>query len=654
MSEQFKRLFTPLQIGPVTIRNRIVFGPHSTRFAEDHLPSERHVYYYAERAKGGVGLIITESSSVHPSSERRRHEIRAYDPRSVEGYSKIAKAVHEHGAKIFGQLVHAGAHTTGAVTYLPLWAPSPIINVASGELPKEMSVEEIEEVVCAFGEAAGYMKEGGFDGIEIHGASSYLVEQFMSPISSKRRDKYGGELENRLRFAYEVIDCVREAAGEGLAVGMRITGDELVDGGLTLDEMQEIAVRLEATGKLDYLNVQAGSSHCSFLFIPPMAVPLGFSNYLASGIRKVVKEIPVLAGGRIKDPVQAERILEEGHADMIAMVRPLVCDPEFPHKACEGREEEIRKCIACNQGCLARTAMQETLTCIQNPAAGREKEMGTIKPAVVKKRILVIGGGTAGLEAARVAALRGHEVILFEREEELGGQVRLAAKLPTREEFGDVIRNLRGEIERLKVEVRLGVEATPELIEEEGPDVVIVATGSRPLRSGFTSESEGVDQGNILTVWDVLDEGVEVGRRVVVIDGDGGWRGVGTAEFLVDKGKDVEILTGFSLVGMNLSNTSDQVMLYPRLYSKGVKLSPQTGVKEINGDKVIAYHIYSGEKRTIEGVDTVVLAIGEEACNELFSSLRGRVPELYAVGDCVAPRGVEMAIYEGHRVGRLV
>lgn len=652
MSDQFRFLFAPLKIGPVTVRNRIVFGPHSTRFAELDLPSERHAYYHAERAKGGVGLIITESSPVHPTSRRRRNEIAAYDPGVVEGYSKIARMVHEHGAKVFGQLVHAGAHTDGVVTLLPLWGPSPIADPQTREVPKEMTPGEIEEVVHAFGEAAVYMREGGFDGVEIHGASSYLVEQFMSPLTNRRKDEYGGELENRLRFAYEVIDNVREAVGEDLAVGMRITGDELGDGGSTLDDMQEIAVRLEATGKLDYLSVQMGSSYCVFLMLPPMEVPLGFGDYAASGIRKVVREIPVMAGGRIKDPVQAERVLERGHADMIAMVRPLICDPEFPRKAREGRVEEIRNCLACNQGCLARTVRQLGLSCIQNPAAGREKEMGTIEVAETSRKVLVIGGGPAGMEAAKVAALRGHEVILFEKEEELGGQIRLAMKLPTRDEFEDLIRNLKGELERLKVEVRLGVEATPELIEGEEPDVVVVATGSRPLRSDFCRKHDE-NQVKVLTVWDVL-EGMGVGQRVVVIDRDGGWRGAGTAEFLADEGKDVEILTEFSSVGIDLSVTLEQGRLYERLFSKGVRASPHTGVKEIEGDELIAYHTYSGRERVVEGVDTVVLAIGQASCSELLTSLRDRVPELYAVGDCVAPRDLEMAIYEGNRVGRLI
>ncbi|MBM4465478.1 MAG: FAD-dependent oxidoreductase [Chloroflexi bacterium] len=660
MFSSFEYLFQPLDIGPVTARNRLMLSAHTTDFAVGHLPSERHAAYYAERARGGVGLIVQETQPVHPTSQRYTREVHAYDARAVEGYARIASAVHALDTLIFGQLLHSGSHGDGSISWLPLWSASPIPNVSNREIPKEMDIAEIRVVVRAFGDAAMNLKAGGYDGIELHGASSYLLAQFMSPVLNRRTDGYGGTLEKRLRLVFEVIEFVREQIGPDMALGIRLSGDELVPGGLTLEDMQDIAIRLEDHGQLDYVSVTLGSSHAPFFMIPPMAVPLGYAVYAASQIRRMLKRLPVFICGRINDPVQAEGILRDGHADMVGMVRPLICDPDLPNKARDGRLDDIRPCISCNQFCLARHAEEKGITCIQNPRAGRETdpEMQPIQPATVPRKVVVVGGGPAGMEAARVAALRGHTVTLYERENILGGQVNLAALLPTREEFGEIVRYLSRQINRLGVILKLGREATIEDVLAEGADAVVIATGSFPMCTGFSparldvQELPGVHQENVLTVWDVLRDSVPIGRRVVVIDEDGSWQGAGIAEFLLERGKSVEILTPFLFVGINLTKTFDHSLLYRRLFAKGARIISNYAVKAICGNVVHTYHVYSGAEQRIEDVDNVVLAMGYMAEDSLYRALKGKVPELYAVGDCAAPRNVGMAIYEGYCVGR--
>lgn len=667
MSQQFQYLFTPLQIGPITVRNRVLITAHTKNYAVNNILSDRHIAYYAERAKGGVGLIVTEMQAVHPTSTGAFHNIcLGFDSgKTIPQYRKLSQAVHAHGGKVVCQVWHCGQHTDGQVIHddwQPVWAPSPVPCVLSRETPHEMEVEEIQEVIRGFGQTARNIKEGGVDGVELHGAHSYGIGQFLSPFSNKRTDQYGGSLENRMRFVLEVIEAIRRECGDDFVLGIRISGDEFAPGGLDQEDMKGIAQRLEATGKVNYISVSGGTYHSLAIPVPGMAIPLGSLVYLAAGVKEAVQNIPVFTVARINDPIQAEKILADGYADMIGMTRANICDPELANKAKEGRIEDIRTCMACSEGCIQRLFAQRQATCVQNPAAGREEKWGsgTLKAAPKKKKVVVVGGGPAGMEAARVAALRGHEVVLYEKEPELGGQVLLAAKLPYRDEFGGSARFLSLQVNKLGVQVRLGTEATPELIQRERPDAVVVATGSEPLRTGFTALRPdlpglpGVEQGNVYAVHDVIRGTASIGQRVVLIDDDGHHRSVGTGELLADMGKQVEILTRLPFVGMDIVLT-DLSLLYQRLLEKGVILTPFTGVKEIRGNQVVAFPIYAPQQeRTIEGVDTVVLAMGNRACNELYRSLKGQVKELYAVGDCVAPRRIAMAIYEGHKIGRTI
>ena len=663
---EFKYLFAPLVIGPVTVRNRIVFNSHAGYLGENSMPAEQVRNYHVERTKGGVGLQIMGCIPVHPTGLRRAPGFYDFDDSIIPYYKELAEAIHEYGGKIFVQYFHACLSAEPDESMLPLWAPSAVQAGGSGpvEIPKEMEIEDIEEVIEAFAQAAKRAKEGGLDGVELHftNTNALLAGCYMSPLTNKRTDKYGGSLENRLRLPMEIIDRVRHTIGNGdVALGIRISGDELLPGGLNQDDMKVIAQKFAETGKIDYINVTIGSRANISLVVPPMAVPLGYQVYLAAGVKEVVN-IPVFTVGRINDPVQAEQILADGHADMIGMVRALICDPDLPNKTREGRLDDIRKCIACNQSCLKRIYECRHISCIQNPAAGREGEMGadTIKPASVKKRILVAGGGPAGMEAARIAAIRGHQVILYEKENELGGQVNLAAKAPYQSDFGEVTRYLSSQIKKLGVKMNLGIEVTPGVVGKENPDTVVVATGSIPQRTGFSPLCPevdilpGVEQENVVTAQDVLRGDADVGQKVVLIDDNGGKEAAGTVELLADKGKKVEVITRFHSIGVDLEITLEQALLLSRLLKKGVAISPYTGVRSIQGKRVTVFNVYSGEERTVDDVDTVVLAMGKTANDSLYHSLKGKVKELYRIGDCVAPRKIDKAIYEGNKVGRIL
>lgn len=651
MYGQFKYLFSPLQIGKTVVPNRISFSAHLTNFAENNLPSEQHVYYLAERAKGGAGLIITEEQSVHPTDHAYEKLIDAFKPEVVPRYHKICRAVHEYETKIFAQLNHNGAQSDGTLSRLPVWGPSPVPDVMFREVPKEMEREDIKEVMAAFSKSATHVREGGFDGIELQIGHSSLLRQFLSPLSNLRTDEYGGSLENRMRLALEVIEAVRATVGADFTLGIRLCADEMIPGGLTLDDTKEMARRFEATGKIDFIDLSVGTFYNLYLVGGTMHTPLGYTIPLSAGIKEVVN-LPVFATGRINDPVMAERILADGQADMIGMVRAQICDPEMPNKAKEGRLEEIRYCVADNQGCYGRVAVNKSIGCIQNPAIGNEKAqgIGSLKPASVKKRVLIVGGGPAGLRAAEVAAKRGHKVTIYEKKAKLGGQVNIAALGAGREELGAVIRNEENQLKILPVAIVLNKEVTPEFILEQNPDVVIIATGSVPKECPVP----GADGPNIFNVWQVLLGEADPGNRILFIDYDGHHQATATAEFLADQGKEVHMLTSSLFVGNDLGPIQDLYLTRQRLLQKGVTFTPDFAVMEIKGLEVHGFNVYSNEWRTFSGYDSIVLAMGNRVEDGLYRALKGRVKELHCIGDCVAPRKIDMAILEGDKVGRTI
>ena len=650
MSTQFHYLFEPIRVGSVTLKNRIVSTAHSTRFAEDGVVGDRFCDYHEARAKGGVGLIITEAQPVHPSSVPRMGMIHNWNDRVIPGFKNLAKAVQKHGAKLFGQISHHGRQMSSSITQRSILAPSALPCPLKREVPKEMEIEEIQEIVDHFGKAAGRLKEGGFDGVEVMVGHGYLLNEFLSPAMNKREDEYGGSLGNRLRIIFEILDNVRKNVGNDFTCGIRMSGDEFIKEGLTLEEMKEVARLLEGTGQVDYLNVSAGNYAVPHFIVPPWYVPPGAFVYLSAGIKGEVN-LPVGCIGRINDPLLAEKILESHQADLVGMCRALIADPELPKKAQEGRLEDILPCIGCRQMCSGvGTATTLFLGCTVNPSVGYEREKEALKPTEKKKKVLVIGGGPAGLEASRMAASRGHQVILFERNKELGGQVELFTRDPMRAEFGGLIRFLVKQNEKLRVDVRLGKEVTPEMVIEEKPDAVVLATGSIPWRPPIP----GIEGERVLDSWQVLKKEKEVGANVLIIAGREGHQApVSLAEFLKDQDKKVQVLSELSVVGADIETNTFR-MLYQRLFEKGVVLRPFTGVKEIKDRKVIVYNVFTKHEEEIDEVDTVVIAAGNRSNHQLYKSLKGKVKELYSIGDCVSPRKVSDAILEGNRIGGLI
>jgi mycofactocin system FadH/OYE family oxidoreductase 2 len=647
----FKYLFSPLKIGKIVVSNRISFSAHLTNFAENCLPSERHVHYLAARARGGTGLIITEEQSVHPTDRAYEKLIEAFRPEVIPGYKKITRAIHEYDTKIFAQLNHNGQQCSGTLSRLPVWAPSPVPDVLFREVPKEMEVEDIGEVIEFFCRSAIHVREGGFDGIELQYGHSSLARQFMSPLTNLRQDEYGGSFENRMRFPLELTAAVRRHIGDDFTLGVRLCADEMIPGGLTLEDAKHIARQLEEQGYIDFMDLSLSTFYNLYLVGGTMHMPLGYAVPLAAGIKEVVR-LPVFATGRINDPILAERILASGQADMIGMVRAQLCDPDIVRKTKEGRPEEIRYCIADNQNCYGRVGLNKPIGCVQNPAVGLEKEEGEIHLVSTrqKKRVMVVGGGPAGMWAAKIAAMRGHAVTLYEKEDDLGGQVFIAMKGAGREEFGVIIRNEKNQLQKLNVPIVLNHEVDDAFVLENDPEAVIIATGSKPKVCPVT----GCTWPLVLNVWNVLKgEGI-IGQRVIFIDYDGHHQATSCAEYLADSGRSVHMVTPSLFVGAELGPSQDLFLSRQRLLQKGVTFTTDFAVMEIRGAEVHGFNVYSNEWRVFEGYDTVVAAMGNQAEDALYKSLKGRVKELYRIGDCVAPRKVDMAIHEGYMAGKRV
>jgi mycofactocin system FadH/OYE family oxidoreductase 2 len=658
----YPHLFSPLQIGGVTVRNRIMQTAHVKLWAHDSVDSGRNVVYQAARAKGGAGLLITGNRVVHPTSTTGFPRVAwAYRPDALDADRRLTEAVHEHGALIFAQLNHFGVNATSdsADDLRVLWGPSAVKSPAYGETPKAMEHEDIREVVDWWGKSAELTREGGFDGTEVHISHSYLLHQFLSPLYNKRDDEYGGSFDNRLRFAREVIDEVRRRAGNDWVVGVRISLTDFIPGALDIDDAIRVAQTLEADGQIEYVNVTAAGYHNIFKAIEPADVPDGYLVDLTAQVKAAVG-LPVFTVGGIKDPVLAEEILAAGKADMVAMTRAQIADPEFASKVRDGREDELVHCIRGNQGCIGRVFKGLPIACTVNPGAGRERRFGpgTLTRADSPARWLVAGGGPAGMKAAAVLAERGHNVTLAEREDRLGGQVNLILRTPGRDEFGWITRDLERQLARHGVDVRLETEVTAELVRELEADGVIVATGAVPSRSGFSSVNPlvdrlpGVNQENVLTVWDVLLESRPVGKRVVVLDDDGTRYAAGVTEVLLDRGCQVELISRWPALFSTTMTTLDMAHLYGRLLGKGLTYRLNEWVSGIEGGRVQIFNLYTGAPEQIDGVDTIVLATGPKANDELYFALEGEAESVRRIGDCVAPRKLDHAIYEGELAGR--
>ena len=645
------KLFEPFQLKGLLLKNRVVMASMGTNLASpEGFVTDEMISYYAERAKGGAGLIITELVTIDsPLGNGIERQLSIDEDKYIFGLRKLTTEIHRHGSKIFIQLNHAGNRAKLEFKGMPFIVsasniPSSIMKVK----PKPLTLEEIAKLIDSFGRGARRAREAGFDGIDLHIAHGYLLCQFLSNLTNKRLDDYGGNLENRARFALEVLKQCRSEVGEDFLISGKITGNQYVNGGITLREARAFCSLLEEKG-IDAIQVSGGDSESSDHFpVPPMYSRQGCYLSIAESIKKALG-VPVIAVGRINNIELANRIVESGKVDLVAMGRAFLADPYFLRKAQTGKYEEIRTCIGCNQGCIGRDRKKYlTVGCVLNPLVGREKEKMEIAPAKFPKKVLVVGAGPGGLEAARVAGLRGHDVILVEKQKGLGGQLLLAGRPPGRGEFHHLIHWYRVQLSKLGVKIRLGCKATPDLIRSLTPDTVIFATGSRPL----ILKIEGLRPTKNVTAFEILGKKtIQTGQRVVIIGGGG--VGLETADFLATRGKKVTIIEKLLEVGRDLEPFTKKVLM-GRLLKHRVKILTGVIIDRVKGGKVFVK--LNGGKKEIAFDGFLINAIGVEANRELSLSLKGNKEfedfEIYEIGDCVSPRQLRDAIFEGYMISQ--
>lgn len=655
MTIVFDKLLSPLTLRSKTAPSRIVFAAHQTNLSTHHRFEKRHVAYYAARAAGGAGLIVLEGSVVHPSDWPYEYAIFGYNEQVVDGYRQVAGAVHAHGALVLAHLTHSGMQGTSHYSQLPLWAPSPVPELNSRELPQEMEPEDIAAVVDGFARAAEFALAGGLDGVEINAGQDSLVRQFLSPLTNMRSDRYGGDLENRLRFAREVIHAVRRAVGNDAIVGLRLSGDEHAPwAGIKPEDAAEIARLLAGDGQIDFISVTSGGIYTRYLTRAGLFMPPGYAAHLAAEIKAVVP-LPVFAQGSIVDPNMAMGLLVEEQADAIEMTRALIADPDLPQKLRAGRPEDIRPCILSNQDNIIDLVQNPRLSCVNNPAAGYESdpEFATLPPVTSPRRVMVIGGGASGLEAARVAALRGHRVTLYEQSEHLGGTLRLAARAPGRDRLALAVDWLEAQVRKHDVTIKTGVAVTPELVRAESPDAVIVAVGGLPGRyPAVQFDDAAVPVRNPRQV--LSGQVPATPGRAVVLDQIGDQVGMAVCEWLVDRGWQVMVVTSDMFVGQRLTASLELTPWNQRAAAKGIVFRPQIDVERVTGRSVYGVDHFDRSPIQFDDVDLVVTVTHEVPDEALYFALKQAGQRVYRVGDCVAPRYLSQAILEGYRAGREV
>lgn len=664
MHPKYPHVFSPIKLGPVDIPNRFYSSPHICPLTTSTgAPSEDFIHYYTERVRGGCGLAILSlagherSIFVQPSP---------YPKENIPAFRALADAVHEAGGKIFGQIWYwwgTPGHWDPMSPPMPALTPSVVQYSLQGRCDgtREMSKREIREMVEAFRVSAENLRLAGFDGVMVHAAHGAIAEQFLSPYFNRRTDEYGGSLENRMRFLVEVLEAARQGAGDELAVGLRFNCDELLSGGYDTREAYEVLRRLAKSGLIDYVDLDVAIEPDQFyLGMPPVFVePHVYTPYVEA-VRGAVGDIPVLSVlGRLTSVADGEAAIASGLCDMVGAARALIAEPHLVRNAYEGKEDRSRTCIACNW-CMA-ALYEGAQTCTINPSAWRERSWGedafTLAPR--RCRVVVVGSGPAGLEAARVAARRGHEVILFEARDRCGGALALWASLPGRDFYAKSIDWWERELRRLGVDVRLNTPATASAILAENPDAVILATGARYSESGCSNHRDapipGHEQDFVYSPEAILLGEASPSGKIVVLDGEGIHTGVGVAEVLAGRGASVEFLTPhYSPVSLRVIATQDAAFIMRRLRAANVQISVSCYIKEIGDHRVVVSDLYSEKEWILEDVDGVVLSTGRVSVNTLEKELDGKVAQLFVVGDAAAARMWATASYEGHKFARYI
>jgi 2,4-dienoyl-CoA reductase-like NADH-dependent reductase (Old Yellow Enzyme family)/thioredoxin reductase len=638
---KYKTLFESIEIGGIELKNRIVMVPYQTKLANvNGEVTDRMLSFYRERAKGGVSMVIVEATAISSNNFACPCQLRIDNDSYGTGLHYLAEAIKDNGAIATIQLQHAGAQCIRSQE--PVGPSDMELPFPQGPLKiRGLTVEEIKELVRLFGEAALRAKMAGFDMIEFHGATSYLLAYFFSPRTNKRDDEYGGSIEKRMRFPIECVREVKRVCGEKFPIGYRLHGDEWLPGGITIDQAIEFAKALEKEG-VSYISVTAGAYE-SFPQLFSIRSKKGFATGYGKEIKKAVN-IPVIVAGRLGDPNMMVDVLENEMADIIGLARPLLADPEIPKKLYEGRAEDIRLCIGCNE-CMGVYLKNWAATCAQNPSLGREEEY-YIYPIEKKRRVLIIGGGPAGLEAARISALRGHDVTLYEKEGELGGQLILTAIPPGKQEFKTVVLEwLKNQCEKNGVKIELNKEADSDMIEKFNPDVLILATGMTP----YIPEVPGIDRNNVFHAYDVLTGEVEVIGKKVVIE-RGSLVGTETAEFLAEKGYEVTIIEKYPEIAWNMEPLVKYYIL-GKFHEYGVRVLTQRRITEILEKGVFIEEVNKEGEREFVECDSVVIAWGGDPNNKLFKELKGKIKEIYLIGDCREPRKLMDAIHDGAYIG---
>lgn len=661
------KLLTPITVGNTEIPNRIVMSAMHMSYTNDGYANERFCRFYEERARGGAGLIMVGGCQIDEHGYDSMLSVS--DDKYIPKLKVLTSRVKRYESRIGCQLFQAGRYSFSFLSGVQSVAPSPVYSPLTREVPRELSTDEVYGVIASFGQAARRAREAGFDLVEVIGSAGYLVSQFLSPLTNFRQDEFGGSLENRMRFGLEVVREVRQQVGDDYPVGIRLAGNELLPGGTPHDEIIAFARELEKAG-VDLINV-TGGWHESRVPQITMNVPEGAFVYLAQAIKRAVN-VKVVASNRLNDVRLAERILLNRQADMISMARGLIADPELPLKLKDGRVSQIRRCIACNQGCMDHTFGMGIVECLVNAQAGHECEIETT-PAAPPKRVLVIGGGPAGMEAARVAALRGHQVSLWEKTDNLGGQLLLAAVPPGRSDFRYLVDYLVESLKDLKVDIILNRAADIQKVKEFGPDVIVVAAGAHPS----TPPIPGVEQHHVVQAWEVLAGDMELGDNIVVIGG--GAVGCETALFLAHTGtidaatlrfltvhkveepdrlyqlstqgiKQVTLIEQQARVAQDIGR-SNRWVIYHDLGRYGVDIKTSARVVAIEEDGVSVETDSQVQKIK---ADTVVLAVGSRSNTDIVDQLQGVAPEIYVIGDAREPRKAMEAIHEGFHVGNTI